>query len=516
MLSSRSVFACVTLALLIGVNAQFYGYSALLEPESLMYQRNGLWAKSDTPFGGSGDAFIAPNFQFLPFNPVTSDVDTSLTPGPLEIIAIHYSITDQIGLLYGDAFYYCCNPDLYAINECDTVNQLIIRTSKVPEENGFLLYHYSLTNNFNFTEITSIQTSGIWYLMIANCNPWFESLNGTYTYMSGEAEWRSSYGYLPAQIYPFLGIYWAFVIVYLIIGSIIGIMMIKYRRDLMKIQYFIFSLIALSIIENIIWGSDYTVFNQIGLISNAFNVFGVLFSGLKLVAFRIVLFLVCYGWTITKPALLSRARVALIIISTFYLIVVWIDKYIDVVSTAGYPTSEGFSYFIYALVVFVNVIFFVWIFFNLYASLKQLKIAGEQLKLHMLKQLAVAIIVIAVALAVVFILEIALVFAALDDQLWKFWWFWDTYWEFIYLIIITVIAFIWRPTANNNRFAFQPFMDESKSGVELEASGREVPSEVEQAARNQAQDPASSGSSEKYSDKSESISEEEESFTESQ
>jgi hypothetical protein len=105
------------------------------------------------------------------------------------------------------------------------------------------------------------------------------------------------------------------------------------------------------------------------------------------------------------------------------------------------------------------------------------------------------------------------VFAALDDQLWKFWWFWDTYWEFIYLIIITVIAFIWRPTANNNRFAFQPFLDESKSGVELEASGREVPSEVEQA--NQKQQDRSS-SSEKYSDKSESISEEEESFSESQ
>eukprot|EP00029_Vermamoeba_vermiformis_P010626 TRINITY_DN562_c0_g1_i1.p1 TRINITY_DN562_c0_g1~~TRINITY_DN562_c0_g1_i1.p1 ORF type:complete len:517 (-),score=138.90 TRINITY_DN562_c0_g1_i1:83-1633(-) len=516
MLSSRTLFACFTLAFLLGVNAQFYGYSALLEPESLMYQRNGLWAKSDTPFGGSGEAFIAPNFQFVPFNPLINDIDTSLTPGPLEIVAIHYSITDQIGLLYGEDYYYCCNPDLFAINECNTLNQLIIRTSKVPEENGFLLYHYTLTNNYNFTEITSVVNSGIWYLMIANCNPYSENGNGTYAYMEGEAEWRSSYGYLPAQIYPFLGIYWAFVIVYGIIGAIIGGMMLRYRRDLMKIQYFIFSLIALSIIENIIWGADYTVFNQRGLISNAFNVFGVLFSGLKLLAFRIVLFLVCYGWTITKPALLPRARIALIIISTFYIIVVWIDKYIDVVSTAGYPTSEGFSYFIYALVVFINVIFFVWIFFNLYASLKQLKIAGEHAKLGMLRQLAVAIIVVAIALAVVFILEIALVFAALDDQLWKFWWFWDTYWEIIYFIIITVIAFIWRPTANNNRFAFQPFMDESKSGVELEGSGREeVPSEVEQARRNQ-EDPASSHSSEKYSDKSESISEEEESFSESQ
>ena len=27
----------------------------------MVYQRNGLWAKADTPFGGSGEAFIAPN-----------------------------------------------------------------------------------------------------------------------------------------------------------------------------------------------------------------------------------------------------------------------------------------------------------------------------------------------------------------------------------------------------------------------------------------------------------------------
>lgn len=94
MLSSRSLFACFTLAILVGVNAQFYGYSALvsiiyirkficviicifetginnfwiwiqLEPESLMYQRNGLWAKSDTPFGGTGEALIAPNCKSI-------------------------------------------------------------------------------------------------------------------------------------------------------------------------------------------------------------------------------------------------------------------------------------------------------------------------------------------------------------------------------------------------------------------------------------------------------------------
>jgi hypothetical protein len=102
---------------------------------------------------------------------------------------------------------------------------------------------------------------------------------------------------------------------------------------------------------------------------------------------------------------MPRARAVLAVLSIIYLLVVWIDKYINVVATAGLPVSDGFSYFIYALVVFVNVIYFVWIFFNLFASLKQMKIAGETAKLHMLRQLAIAIIICAVALAVVFILE---------------------------------------------------------------------------------------------------------------
>lgn len=43
------------------------------------------------------------------------------------------------------------------------------------------------------------------------------------------------------------------------------------------------------------------------------------------------------------------------------------------------------------------------------------------------------------------------VVAYLEDPWWRFWWFFDTYWELIYLAVITVICFVWRPTSNNRR-----------------------------------------------------------------
>jgi len=37
----------------------------------------------------------------------------------------------------------------------------------------------------------------------------------------------------------------------------------------------------------------------------------------------------------------------------------------------------------------------------------------------------------------------------------RVWWLLDTYWEFIYLVITTFIAFVWRPTEDNSRYAYE-------------------------------------------------------------
>ncbi|KAK2506841.1 hypothetical protein MC885_016111 [Smutsia gigantea] len=42
----------------------------------------------------------------------------------------------------------------------------------------------------------------------------------------------------------------------------------------------------------------------------------------------------------------------------------------------------------------------------------------------------------------------------------------DTFWSFLFLLILIVIVFLWRPSANNQRYAFMPLIDDSDDEVE--------------------------------------------------
>jgi len=41
-----------------------------------------------------------------------------------------------------------------------------------------------------------------------------------------------------------------------------------------------------------------------------------------------------------------------------------------------------------------------------------------------------------------------------SDLHFRVWWLWEGYWEFIYAACIFFIAWVWRPTENNLRFAY--------------------------------------------------------------
>jgi len=44
--------------------------------------------------------------------------------------------------------------------------------------------------------------------------------------------------------------------------------------------------------------------------------------------------------------------------------------------------------------------------------------------------------------------------ASYEDSLWVFWWVWNAFWQFSYLILTLLIAFLWRPNHNNKRYAW--------------------------------------------------------------
>ncbi|KAL1786608.1 transmembrane protein 87B isoform X2 [Sigmodon hispidus] len=64
-----------------------------------------------------------------------------------------------------------------------------------------------------------------------------------------------------------------------------------------------------------------------------------------------------------------------------------------------------------------------------------------------------------------------LIFAAIEGVMrvigdWMELWVDDAFWSFLFSLILIVIMFLWRPSANNQRYAFMPLIDDSDDEVE--------------------------------------------------
>ncbi|XP_010789614.1 transmembrane protein 87A-like, partial [Notothenia coriiceps] len=57
---------------------------------------------------------------------------------------------------------------------------------------------------------------------------------------------------------------------------------------------------------------------------------------------------------------------------------------------------------------------------------------------------------------------------------WRELWIEDAFWPFLFSIILLVIMFLWRPSANNQRYAYSPLFDEESEEEEQEPMANEA------------------------------------------
>lgn len=70
-------------------------------------------------------------------------------------------------------------------------------------------------------------------------------------------------------------------------------------------------------------------------------------------------------------------------------------------------------------------------------------------------------LILAVAASIVFIIWTTMKFRLVDCQLdWQELWVDDAIWRLLFSMILFVIMVLWRPSANNQRFAFSPLSEE--------------------------------------------------------
>ncbi|KAJ9639037.1 uncharacterized protein PV06_07405 [Exophiala oligosperma] len=299
-------------------------------------------------------------------------------------------------------------------------------------------------------------------------------------------EFRNSYGELPAAQIAKLPFYGGLTIVYAVLGVFWAFLYVQNRSDILPVQNYITFTIVFLIVEQLMTWGFYDYQNRHG--NNTLNkvfmiVVSILNAGRNSLSFFLLL-IVCMGFGVVKPSL-GRTMIYVRILAAAHFI---FGVIYAIASMAVTPESVG------PLVLFVILplagtltAFYVWTLSSLNVTIKDLVDRRQKTKALMYKKLSWCILgSILVIFAFFFVNSFAFAGSGEADFVPKHWqtrWFvLDGWLNLVYLFDIAFIAYLWRPTANNRRFAMSDELAQDDDGFEIRSIADSL-SDDEEAAR---------------------------------
>jgi len=297
----------------------------------------------------------------------------------------------------------------------------------------------------------------MWYFLLANCNPKLLPDNTTNKFVeigSGQIEWKNPYGYLPGQIVAHLPIYWTLGILYFLFLIFWFVLSCIYQRGLMTLQMLIALVILICVLEAVVWGTGYTIYNFEGKIYYVSIAFGAFFSAVKNTALRLLLLVVGLGLSITRPKLEIMEYICVTVITVVYFIADTIFELQKLSRDAGEaPIWAPIEWIAASALFIVDIAFFGWITFSTYTTMMELKSEGQSFKFSQYKTLVICIIFCLGLSVVLGIMEVIVDQLQISDEFFKWWWIWEMYWKLANLATIVTLGLIWRPSENNKQYA---------------------------------------------------------------
>ncbi|XP_051000400.1 transmembrane protein 87A isoform X1 [Acomys russatus] len=217
-------------------------------------------------------------------------------------------------------------------------------------------------------------------------------------------EVKGPYEYLTLEDYPLMIFFMVMCIVYVLFGVLWLAWSACYWRDLLRIQFWIGAVIFLGMFEKAVFYAEFQNIRYKGESVQDALVLAELLSAVKR----------------------SLARTLVIIVSLGYGIV------------------------------------------NLTQTMKLLKLRRNIVKLSLYRHFTNTLI-LAVAASIVFIIWTTMKFRIVTCQSdWRELWVDDAIWRLLFSMILFVIMILWRPSANNQRFAFSPLSEEDEEDEQKE------------------------------------------------
>ncbi|XP_006778119.1 PREDICTED: transmembrane protein 87A isoform X1 [Myotis davidii] len=276
-------------------------------------------------------------------------------------------------------------------------------------------------------------------------------------------ELKGPYEYLTLEEYPLMIFFMVMCIVYVLFGVLWLAWSACYWRDLLRIQFWIGAVIFLGMLEKAVFYAEFQNIRYKGESVQGALILAELLSAVKRSLARILVIIVSLGYGIVKP----RLGV------TLHKVVVAGALYLLFSGMEGVLRVTGYFAYILALIVnlalsTIDACIILWIFISLTQTMKLLKLRRNIVKLSLYRHFTNTLIM-AVAASIVFIIWTTMKFRIVTCQSdWRELWVDDAIWRLLFSMILFVIMVLWRPSANNQRFAFSPLSEEEEEDEQKE------------------------------------------------
>ncbi|XP_077783355.1 transmembrane protein 87A isoform X2 [Podarcis muralis] len=283
---------------------------------------------------------------------------------------------------------------------------------------------------------------------------------GTHFHMIVEV--KGPYEYLSLADYPLMIFFMVMCIVYVLFGVLWLAWSACYWRDLLRIQFWIGAVILLGMLEKAVFYAEFQNIRYKGESVQGALILAELLSALKRSLARTLVIIVSLGYGIVKPRLGVTLH-KVVVAGALYLLFSGMEGVLRVTGAQNDLASLAFI-----PLAFLDTALCWWIFISLTQTMKLLKLRRNVVKLSLYRHFTNTLI-LAIAASVVFIIWTTMKFRLVDCQSdWRELWVDDAIWRLLFSMILFAIMVLWRPSANNQRFAFSPLSEEEEEDEQKE------------------------------------------------
>ncbi|CAD6189007.1 unnamed protein product [Caenorhabditis auriculariae] len=298
-----------------------------------------------------------------------------------------------------------------------------------------------------FHPAQSIPMDGIYYLIVKIVGTSFPAKSLDAVNVTVTVEWKAPYGYLSAIDWPLLRFYKMMCVFYAILALIWLTLCIRHYRDILRIQYWIGAVIVLGMVEKAFF-----------LIDGILELAEIVSCGKKTMS-RVLVIIVSLGYGVVKPRL-GNTMNQVAGVGLVYFVFCSIEGIARVSKNTVEAAKQ--KQFASLPLVLTEMVIFYWIFTSLTATMRTLRLKRNEVKLSVYRHFTNTLI-FAVLSSIVFMVWSMFyhIFPTCRVD-WKELWVDTAFWHVLFCFILVVIMTLWRPSQNNQQYAFTPLLDDSE------------------------------------------------------